>query len=192
MQNILLAAGMATRSDGEKLFYPWKTESVVAHAVRSSLEAGLFTIVVTGHRADEVNELILPFIGKNLLVVHNPDYASGQGSSTQVGALALKEDRPFFISLADMPLIEAHHYRTLAERFSGGVLRPRYQGKAGHPVLLDPSYIQLIQAQRIPFTMRALLSGYPIDYLDTEEEAFIRDVDSASSYQDLIESLPRP
>ena len=54
MQNILLAAGLGKRSGGEKLLLPYKGQTIISHAVRQSLEAGLYTIVVTGFREEEI------------------------------------------------------------------------------------------------------------------------------------------
>ncbi len=192
MQNILLAAGLASRSDGEKLFYPYRGRTIIHRAVAASLSAGLFTVVVTGYRADEVAAELADLACPALRIVANPHYESGQGASTQVGAAALPEPLPFFISLADMPLIEARHYHALSSAYTSVPIRPRCGSKAGHPVLLPPSFIPIIAAQARPFTMRQLLRPYAMEYLDTREEAYVRDVDTASSYRALINgSLPR-
>jgi len=193
MQNILLAAGLASRSGGEKLFYPYQGHTIIHHSVAASLAAGLFTVVVTGHRAEEVASELLDLSSPSLLTVNNPHYARGQGSSTQAGVAALDGGLPFFISLADMPLIEAGHYRTLCDAYTGAPLRPRCGAKVGHPVLLPPSFIPLIAAQEGPFAMKELLASSPMEYLDTNEEAYVRDVDTASSYHALVKgSSPRP
>ena len=193
MQNILLAAGLASRSDGEKLFYPYRGRTIIHHSVASSLEAGLFTVVVTGHRAAEVAGELADLASADLLIVNNPHYHHGQGSSTQVGVAALNGGLPFFISLSDMPLIEARHYRALADAYTGAPIRPRHRNTAGHPVLLPPSFIPIIAAHRLPFTMKELLACHAMEYLETAEEAYVRDVDTASSYQRLIiDSGQRP
>lgn len=192
MQNILLAAGLATRSDGQKLLYPFGGETVVHRATAQSLEAGLFTILVTGYRAEEIVEAVEDLRCPGLLIVHNPDYSLGQGVSTQRGALALRSTTPFFISLADMPLIEARHYHHLASMATGELLRPRYRGTAGHPVLLGPSFIPIIQNRNGPFAMRDVLNDYPTQWLEVEEEAYVTDIDTPSSYQSLIADQPSP
>lgn len=192
MQNILLAAGLATRSDGQKLLYPYGEETVVHRATAQSLEAGLFTILVTGYRAEEIVEAVEDLRCPDLLIVHNTDYKLGQGVSTQRGVLALQDETPFFISLADMPLIEARHYHHLARMATGELLRPRYRGTAGHPVLLGPSFIPIIRDLEGPFAMRDLLSDYPTQWLEVEEEAYIVDIDTPSSYLSLIEDRLSP
>lgn len=191
MQNILLAAGLASRSDGEKLFYPYKGRPLIHHAVASSLEAGLYTVVVTGHRSEEVMDALTDLASPTLLIVYNEHYRQGQGGSTKAGAALLDPAQPFFISLADMPLIEARHYHALGAAYTDAPIRPRCGQKVGHPVLLPPPFIPIIAEQALPFTMRELLSAHPMTYLETTEEAYVLDVDTASSYRHLVTDSSR-
>ncbi len=192
MQNILLAAGFGKRSGGEKLLLPYKGQTIIAHAVEQSLAAGLYTIVVTGFRRAEIEQALIPYACPNLTLVHNSEYALGQGSSTQVGARALREHEDFFISLSDMPLIGASHYLTLAHRFaSSDALRPLYKGQIGHPVLLRSSFKALILEEKIPFTMQALLEDFHVDACIVDDEAYVLDIDTMHAYAELL-MHPRP
>lgn len=187
MQNILLAAGLGTRSGGEKLLLPYKGQPIIAHSVEQSLEAGLHTVVVTGFRKTEIEQALKQFACQNLVLVHNAQYAQGQGSSTYVGAKALREDEDFFISLADMPLIKASHYLYLARNFtSSDALRPLYRGHIGHPVLLRASFKAQILEQTIPFTMHALLQDFHVEQCSVDDEAYIRDIDTMHAYTELL------
>jgi molybdenum cofactor cytidylyltransferase len=187
MQNILLAAGLGKRSGGEKLLLPYKGQSIIAHAVEQSLLSGLYTIVVTGYRKQEVEQALLPFSCPNLLVTHNENYALGQGSSTLAGAKALRDGEDFFISLSDMPLITASHYQLLARHFtSAEALRPVYRGQIGHPVLLRASFKAQILEQAVPFTMHALLADFHVEQCIVDDEAFVRDIDTIHAYAELL------
>lgn len=192
MQNILLAAGLGRRSGGEKLLLPYKSQTIIAHAVEQSLAAGLYTVVVTGFRRTEIEQALIPFACPNLTLVHNSEYALGQGSSTQVGARALRSLEDFFISLSDMPLIKASHYHTLAHNFaSSDALRPLYRGQIGHPVLLRASFKALILEQKIPFTMQALLKDFHVEACIVDDEAYVLDIDTMHAYAELL-MHPRP
>ena len=186
MQNILLAAGLGSRSEGKKLLLPYRGTSIVANAVLASLEADLFTIVVTGYRSDEVDEHLKALACHSLLIVHNPDYLRGQGSSTQTGARHLSQDEPFFISLADMPLIGKQHYHWIADNAHMDVVRPSFQGHFGHPVLLGPSFRQVILEEKLPFSMRSLLNRYPTQRLEVEDAAYVTDIDTLEAYHHLL------
>lgn len=187
MQNILLAAGLGKRSGGEKLLLPYNGQPIVAHAVEQSLLAGLYTIVVTGFRKEEIEQAIRQFACPNLTLIYNENFAQGQGSSTLVGATALRDGEDFFISLADMPLIRASHYHFLARHFtSSEALRPLYLGQIGHPVLLRASFKAQILEQPIPFTMQALLEEFHVEQCIVDDEAYIHDIDTIHAYAELL------
>ncbi|AEV29893.1 putative MobA-like protein [Sphaerochaeta pleomorpha str. Grapes] len=187
MQNILLAAGLASRSKGEKLFLPWRGETVLQHAVRASLEAELDTIVVTGFKRTEVERLLGVFADSNLELVFNPDFAFGQGSSTICGAKHLKEGEDFFISLADMPLINAAHYTGLLGKIGeAAALRPVFKGKPGHPVLLKSGLKEVILSQNPDFRMKDMLSAYTVKTCIVDDEAYVSDIDTIQAYRVLL------
>lgn len=186
MQNILLAAGLGSRSEGKKLLLPYQGETLVRHTVRQSLLAGLYTVVVTGYRAQEVEAQLTDLACDKLVITYNPDYEIGQGSSTQCGAFHLREDEDFFISLADMPLIESRHYEFLASQPYDLAARPLVGDKVGHPVMLRARFIERIRNQRLPFTMRELLSDYPMKKIGVDDPAYILDIDTLEDYDNLL------
>jgi len=188
MQNLSLAAGLGMRSKGKKLLLPYKGTTIVAHAVEQSLMAGLKTVLVTGFRAEQVAQAVAHLACSQLQIVHNEHYRKGQGSSTICGASYLSHESPFFISLADMPLIESRHYLYLMEQAVEPVARPSYHGRLGHPVLLDPSFLAIIKSQKSSFTMRELLQKYPVQAIEVADEAYITDIDTLDAYHRLVES----
>ncbi|MDC7229174.1 MAG: nucleotidyltransferase family protein [Sphaerochaetaceae bacterium] len=188
MQNLILAAGLGMRSKGKKLLLPYKGTTIVAHAVQQSLMAGLRTVLVTGFKADQVKQAVAHLACPQLQIVHNEHYRKGQGSSTICGASYLAQDSPFFISLADMPLIESRHYLYLIEQTSAPVSRPSYKGKLGHPVLLEASFLAIIRSQKSSFTMRGLLQEYHVQAIEVADEAYITDIDTLDAYHHLVDS----
>ena len=192
MQNIILAAGLSSRSEGKKLLLPYKGEPIVAVAVKASLEAGLDTIVVTGYQHEMIEQQIAGYQSDKLKIVINDQYVQGQGSSTICGVSHLNAQESFFISLADMPLIEARHYAFLMEFEEHAVVRPCYKGRLGHPVMLQPSFIPIIKSQKPSFTMRSLLSAYPIFRVVVDEQAYIQDVDTLAEYQKVLTLTGQP
>ncbi len=188
MQNLILAAGLGIRSKGKKLLLPYKGITIVAHSVEQSLRAGLRTVLVTGFKAEQVAQAVAYLACPQLQIIHNEHYRKGQGSSTICGASYLSKDSPFFISLADMPLIESRHYLYLIEQAEGPVSRPSYKGKLGHPVLLNPSFLKIISSQKSSFTMRGLLQDYPVQAIEVADEAYITDIDTLDAYHRLMES----
>ena len=185
-QNLLLGAGGATRSGGEKLFWLYENKPIIYHSVANSLKADLPTILVLGYRHAEILSLIEDLMEDPLLtVVINDHWQAGQGSSTKAGARHLDRGKRFFISLGDMPLITPGHYHFLV-RFTDAVVRPTVNGKVGHPVLHDPSLLDEILRQPDSFTMRELLSAYEVKKIAVDDPAYIRDIDTLKEYQELL------
>jgi molybdenum cofactor cytidylyltransferase len=94
-------------------------------------------VVVTGHKADQVEKVIqhLPITD-----VVNLDFASGIGGSIAVGVAALPEDvEAVLICLADMPLVHPALIERLCDAYAGGdahsICVPVWNGRRGHPVL---------------------------------------------------------
>ncbi|MEV5280454.1 nucleotidyltransferase family protein [Streptomyces sp. NPDC052811] len=137
---LLLAAGGGRRLGGRpKALLVHRGRPLVEHAVRVLREGGCGQVyVVLGAAADEVRvRADLP----GCVLVDNPDWAEGMGSSLRAGldALATAEGRPSaaLVCLVDQPGIGAQAVaRVLAAHRSGDALvAASYDGKRGHPVL---------------------------------------------------------
>ena len=140
MTGLLLAAGGGRRLGGRpKALLVHRGRPLVEHAVRVLREGGCGQVyVVLGAAADEVRvRADLP----GCVLVDNPDWAEGMGSSLRAGldALATAEGRPSaaLVCLVDQPGIGAQAVaRVLAAHRSGDALvAASYDGKRGHPVL---------------------------------------------------------
>ena len=70
------------------------------------------------------------------------------------------------------------------EDISAAGVIPRYKGKAGHPVLFGPEMIQALLTLEEGKTARDVVEKFEsrIHYLDTEEEAVVRDLDTWEEY----------
>lgn len=141
---IVLAAGGSARFGGDaaKQLLPWQPGgTLVGRAADIALAARAIDeiVVVTGHRADEVQAALGV---RPVRAVFNPDWQAGQSSSVAAGLRALGPDVAAVVFvLADQPgvdpatvdLLVERHRRTLAP-----VVAPVYQGgQRGNPVLFD-------------------------------------------------------
>lgn len=137
---LLLAAGGGRRLGGRpKALLPHRGRPLVENAVRVLREGGCRTVyVVLGAAAQEVRARA-DLAG--CVLIDNPDWAEGMGSSLRAGLEALtKSDdaaRAALVSLVDQPGIGAEAVaRVLAAHRSGDSLAAAsYDGKRGHPVL---------------------------------------------------------
>jgi len=137
---LLLAAGGGLRLGGRlKALLSHRGRPLVEHAVRVLREGGCEVVhVVLGAAAERVRaEAVLP----GCVLVDNPDWAEGMGSSLRAGLASLEAQAlpldAALVSLVDQPGIgPAAVARVLAAYDSREVLAAAsYDGKRGHPVL---------------------------------------------------------
>ena len=134
---IVLAAGGSSRMGRPKQLLPFRGRTLLRHAVEVALEAGCDPVVVVlGAAADRVT---LELAGLPVTAVVNPDWATGPGTSVRTGVAALPDavDATLFL-LADQPLVDAEHLRSLGDAHAATGLpmaASGYAGSAGVPAL---------------------------------------------------------
>ena len=212
MDIIMLAAGTSSRMGKEnKMLLPFEGMPMVTHCCMQALafleqysqenDESCTLIVVTGYRHRSVGKALEScrlFVEKTsapirLLIVNNPDYRKGQFSSTKVGTAEVSEGSPFFISLADMPLITADHYRKLVPLLGNhDAVRPFCENKEdkvpGHPVLHAYRLKDAILKSPDSWTVSRILKSSDVFEPSFEDPAWSRDIDSIQDY----ESISRP
>lgn len=136
---LLLAAGEGRRLGGPKGLVRLGGEPLVERAARTLAAAGCRPlVVVTGAGGEAVAAgLTTPAV-----VVPNPDWRSGMGSSLRAGLAALPPSAAaVVIMLVDQPGITAEAVRRLIEAWGAGARAAvaTYDGAPRNPVLLDRS-----------------------------------------------------
>ncbi|MFD6934552.1 NTP transferase domain-containing protein [Streptomyces goshikiensis] len=140
---LLLAAGGGRRLGGRpKALLPYRGRPLVENAVRVLREAGLGPLhVVLGASAAEVRERA-DLTG--CVVVDNPDWAEGMGSSLRAGlaSLAGTGAGAALVSLVDQPGIGAAAVARVREayRSPASLAAASYDGERGHPVLFGADH----------------------------------------------------
>ncbi|MET9606602.1 nucleotidyltransferase family protein [Streptomyces sp. NPDC006512] len=135
---LLLAAGGGRRLGGHpKALLTYRGRPLVENAVRVLREAGCGPVhVVLGASAAEVRERA-DLTG--CVVVDNPDWEEGMGSSLRVGlgSLAGTGARAALVSLVDQPGIGAAAVTRVREAYRSptSLAAAAYGGERGHPVL---------------------------------------------------------
>ncbi len=114
-------------------------QRVVDAALRAELVS---TTVVTGSHAREIETVLT---GRDITLVHNPDYREGIASSLKRGLASLPADIDgVMILLADMPFITAAHINELIAEFDPAterdIVAPIREGRLGNPVTWSTRY----------------------------------------------------
>jgi molybdenum cofactor cytidylyltransferase len=130
---LLLAAGESTRMRQLKALLPWGRTTLLEYAAEQLAAAVDESIVVLGHRADE----LAPLVGRYVL---NEHYREGRSTSIEAGMRVVPSDAAaVLVANVDQPrpaavlsqLIEAHH------RAGALISRPVVGDDHGHPTVFD-------------------------------------------------------
>lgn len=190
MVTVLLAAGKASRMGTSKLTLPFKGKPILAHALEAALHSSTLVIIVTGYHEKEILKILdtyTPEWEDRLEIVGNPNPGLGQFSSTIIGVDAVPEGENFAISMGDAPLVTVAHYERLLPLLAGyEAVRPYCEGVPGHPVLCAASLRKTILELPVSYSMRRLLRARKVERLDTDDRAWITDIDTPEAYRNLV------
>lgn len=154
-------AGLSSRMGAFKPLLPLRGRSVIEETVSSALRGGAsVTVVVTGHRAEDVERALSRSFGPRVIFVRNPEPATtDMMRSVQLGAAGLPACGAFFLLPGDMPAVSQETFARLLEmreRVHAPVIFPTFEGRRGHPPLVDAGTIPEISAHEGEGGLRGL------------------------------------
>ncbi len=181
---VVLAAGEGRRFGSQKLLAPLRDRPLLQHALDAANHSALSPIVVVlGANAEVITAGIRS--GRAQLV-HNPDHATGQASSLQVGLRSLDTNDAVVVVLGDQPNVTAELLDALvaAQRSSGAPAVVCVQdGRRSPPTLLHRDLWEEVDALRGDTGARDVLARHPdvavfevadglgrLDDVDTQED----------------------
>ena len=192
---IILAAGESRRfGQKNKLFLPCGSETILEASVRNILNSRVDgTVIVLGHQADRVKELLRKF---SCLTVINPDYREGMGSSVVVGIdywlerIGRIPTAGFLFALSDQPFILPAVIDNLIGKYRDSradIVVPVFNGRRGHPSIVNRKYADEIRQVADRWGAREVLLRHPDKILSVpvEAEGVILDIDTPKDYYNL-------
>jgi molybdenum cofactor cytidylyltransferase len=189
---VVLAAGESRRMGTQKLLLPFGGTTVAGTVVRTAQasRAGR-TLVVLGADREAVRRELEP-VGVDFAV--NENYPLGMLTSIQAGLRALPSDaQAAVVLLGDQPFLASRVIDAVIgayEAGSKGVVVPAFQGRRGHPVLIDLRYRDEILAIDPADGLRRLMLAHPDDIVevDVADPNILRDLDTPEDYQEGVKS----
>lgn len=155
-------------------------------AQRSSLSP---LILVLGANSDSLLSQIDPGTS---LVVENPDFACGYGSSLQAGLKALRNPcTGAMFLLGDQPLLSTQTIEKLIAAFQKEAERwvaPSWNGQRGNPVITPASWFDKIFALTGDMGPREHLKdpAANVKLINVDDRGVVFDIDSPEDYQHLL------
>lgn len=150
-------------------------------------------VVVVGHGADEIRRKI-----SGVTFAVNPDPDSAMGASIAVGVNALPETtQATLIALVDHPAIPATVVSTLLDSWEDGarLIIPTWNGRGGHPVLVDLSLRAELTSLSESGGLRSLFEAHAneVKRVPVNSPFIARDMDTWDDYRALhLEATGRP
>ena len=188
---LLLAAGKGERMGEVKQLLSLGEKRMIEAAL-GNLQAARCDeiIVVLGFAADEVRPLVE---GKDRVkVVINPRFAEGMSTSIHQGLKEINARATgILIALADQPFIPPEVINTLIEGFqrgARGIVLPAYEGRRGHPVILDrKKYEGELLALQGDVGGKEIVGKHPEDVLEVAvaDRGVLMDIDAPEDYHGL-------
>lgn len=184
---IILAAGASTRMKKQKLLLPFNGKTIIETVVENVRKSvNLNVMIVLGSHREQIRE---QFVNCNVKFCVNENYLDGMLSSVICGFRALpNEAKAALIFLGDQPQIPSQVTDLITETWqkSGeGIVIPTFNGRRGHPVLIETKYKTEIERLDPQKGLRVLSEKFIDDVFEVEcnTPEILRDIDTPEEYQ---------
>jgi CTP:molybdopterin cytidylyltransferase MocA len=191
---IILAAGRSTRMGTPKaLLLASDGLTFVARLIRTLVRGGIEAPLVVGRLDDEALQAEVESAGARLVI--NPDADEGGQLSSLLAGLR-KADRPgvrgLLVTPVDAPMVRPATVARLIGVFSetsGAIIRARYQGRNGHPVIVSRSLFEELHHVSRDAGAKAVLRAHQdaIINVDTDDPGVVADIDTPEDYRKLVD-----
>lgn len=192
---IVLAAGESKRMGSPKMLLAYNGTTVLGKVIENVLAAGITEpLVISGAERDDIIKAAMKYPVKHC---YNDKYRSGMLSSVQCGLTSLADEcRAVLVMPGDQPMIGESEINKVikAWRRSGrGIVMPSFNGKRGHPLLVDMKYRPEILALPEEEGLRRLAERHPDDVLEaeTDDPSVLRDIDTKEDYLNELNIIKR-
>jgi len=179
---VLAAGGSRRMGSAPKLLEAVGGEPMIVRAAHAALDASLGPVlVVTGDQS----EAVVAALPSGTHVVRNPLWREGLSTSLIAGIAALPSGVDVvLIALGDMPLVTAHHHRTVAAAWRPGhIVVPVHQGHPGHPVALAATFLPELLLVEGDSGARRVVLDHPdaVIELSIDDPGIVTDVDDPAA-----------
>lgn len=188
---VILAAGEGSRMGAVKQMLRFRgrtiLECVIDNAIASTLQK---VVVVIGHRVDLIEPMLT---GKDVTIVINGEYKTGQSSSIKAGLRALPEQTgAVLFMLGDQPLVTPETINLIVNAFQDShshIVLPACNGKRGNPALFSRETFTRMETLSGDCGARPLFQEYAGHILQVPvgDRSIHFDVDTEEDYRRLLE-----
>lgn len=182
---LILSGGASTRMGRPKALLPLGKTTFVERLFTLFSHFAAETLILTGAHHREIAEALpglVPYL------VENPRHALGQFSSLQAGLARCREAERILFTPVDFAAIQTETIAALLAAPEHDVVKPRCEGRSGHPVLISRRAADALLAAPMTANAKAILSPLDALYLDVTDRGTIEDTDTPEDYERLLAS----
>ena len=191
MGAVVVAAGLSSRMSAFKPMLPLGDSTVIRTVLAKLRAAGVSSIgVIMGHNAEMLQEHLS---GLGVDYLYNREYAmTDMFCSACIGLAHMKDmvGRLFFMP-GDIPLFDIRSLflmMKIMEESGAPIVIPAYEGRKGHPILVDNGAIPGLLAYKGGMGLKGAISsfGSAVHVLELDDRGVIMDADSPEDYRKLL------
>jgi molybdenum cofactor cytidylyltransferase len=186
---ILLAAGNSSRMGSSKQLLVYHGKTLLHRAAEAGVDSGCSpVIVVLGHDAARMQSELEGF---PMLIVINPDWQNGMGSSIRVGIERMEKEssvNAVAVMLCDQPYVDASIIRQLLEVYrkkNGPIVAASYGQTLGVPAIFPRRYFAALGQLPASGGAKQLLMNHPTDVFGVPMDEAALDIDTPDDFQKL-------
>lgn len=181
---LILAAGQSTRMGSPKALLPFDKHCALELLVKSARQAELEPVVVVSSAEVQACADAL-----QTHTVWNPTPELGRTRSVQLGLSQMGRDRSCLIVSVDAPLISTATFTQIASAEpSWEIVRPRFAGRAGHPVRFGRTSLQEILELGPDEPLHRVVRRVPerVLELEVDDEECIANLNTPADYEEAL------
>ncbi len=185
-EGVILAAGCSSRTAPDcKLALRLDGLTVLERSIGSMLPFCSHIFVVTGAHKKLVAGIVQD--QEDILLVDNPDFLHGMYGSIKAGLRFTTGDR-ILILPGDCPFVAPEVFAALLAA-EGEIVLPVWQGRAGHPVLLDRSILPSILLDDCNESLHQFISAHTHTCVPVHCAGILQDIDTKEEYRQALLQL---
>jgi len=183
----------------KKELLPVDGEPMIRTVVRKLLGSARIdeVIVVLGYEANGVGATLSGITDERLELIGNGRYSEGMGTSLARAAQAcLWGTNAIVVALGDAPFFSTEDVKALLDAHAGGaaIAVPVFQGRRGHPVVLDGSFREELEGLTGDTGARQILERESASVVEVElsDDGFLVDIDDPDDYEAVKDGIETP
>ena len=185
IEGIVLAAGFSSRMGKFKMEMLLDGKTLIERSVESLDKVCSRIIVVAGYKSERIEEILKSY--ENVEVVLNKEFEKGMFSSVKIGISQIKTEK-FFLLPGDIPFVKEEIFRKLLSP-KDDIIIPVFQGRKGHPVLIDSSLINEILDEPEDSNLKLFIDKKGFTSVEVQDESILIDIDTEEDYLNYSSSV---